>query len=544
MRIPIDRGSRQPLYRQIAAQLRAGILSGAIAAGSRLPATRRLAADLGVNRLTIESAYAELRADGLIAGRIGSGTRVLPRLPFPAPPARREPASWPLWQQELRPGLPRPGGRLPEEVAAGARAGREGETIDFGFGSGDPRLFPVDDFRRLLHAVLKRDGIQALGYGEHQGHAPLREAIARVLASQGLPAGVDDVIVTSGSQQAIALVAQLLLGPGDVVLTESPTYGGALDLFRSLAVRVIGVPADARGLPVEDLEPVLQTHHPKLIYTIPDFHNPTGACLDGDRRRLLLELADRYNVPLLEDDFVGDLRYEGRALPALKALDAGGRVIYVSTFSKMLMPGLRVGFLVADGPVRARLVERKRVNDLATSNPLQRALEAYVTVGRYETHLRRSCRRYRRRRDAMTGAIRRCLPAGVRFDVPRGGLFLWLRLPDGMDSGRLLAAARPLGVSFAPGARFFPDPADGAPYLRLNFAAWQEEKIAEGIRRLGEAFRQAERRPARTTTPATGTGSSRRSVSGRSSNRDRRSALSRPSRGAADTGRTSRDRTR
>ena len=262
-------------------------------------------------------------------------------------------------------------------------------------------------------------------------YGPLRETITHILASQGLQTRPENILITAGSQQALSLVSQLLLKPGDVILVESPTYSGALDLFRALGFKVVGIPVDGQGMQVEGLEKLLQQHHPKLIYTIPNFHNPTGTCLNSARRRQLIVLADRYNIPILEDDFVGDLRYEGRTQPALKALDPGGRVIYVSTFSKMLMPGLRVGFLVAEGPIYDCLVNFKRVNDLATSTLIQRALEAYVTVGRYQAHLRRSCQIFRKRRDVMLSAIQRYLPAGVHFDPPQGGLFIWLQLPKG-----------------------------------------------------------------------------------------------------------------
>src|SRR5512145_2665529 len=188
------------------------------------------------------------------------------------------------------------------------------------------------------------------------------------------------------------------------------------------------MPMDNQEMQVDKLETLLQQHHPKLIYTIPNFHNPTGTCLSSARRAQLIVLADRYNIPILEDDFVGDLRYEGRTQPALKALDPGGRVIYVSTFSKILMPGLRVGFLVAEGPIYESLVDFKRVNDLATSTLIQRALEAYVTVGRYQSYLRRSCQIFRKRRDAMLSVIQRHLPEEMHLDPPQGGLFMWLRL--------------------------------------------------------------------------------------------------------------------
>ncbi len=321
-------------------------------------------------------------------------------------------------------------------------------------------------------------------------YAPLRESITHILASQGLQTRPENILITAGSQQALSLVSQLLLKPGDIILVENPTYSGALDLFRALGFKVVGIPVDEQGMQVEGLEKLLQQHHPKLIYTIPNFHNPTGTCLNSARRRQLLVLADRYNVPILEDDFVGDLRYEGRTQPALKALDPGGRVIYVSTFSKMLMPGLRVGFLVAEGPIYDCLVDFKRVNDLATSTLVQRALEAYVTVGRYQAHLRRSCQIFRKRRDAMLSAIQRYLPAGVHFDPPQGGLFIWLRLPENLSSEELLPLAWEEGVDFAPGSPFFPEGIGSSTWLRLNFVAQAPDEIEEGIKRLGKAIKR------------------------------------------------------
>jgi GntR family transcriptional regulator/MocR family aminotransferase len=485
MRIPLDRQGAIPLYQQIKTHLRQGILSGSLAADTRLPASRQLAQDLGVNRITVENAYAELEAEGLIFSKLGSGTYVLPPDPLP-PLAKNSPgAPWPLWQQSVQDKTS--GGRLPAQMHKPAR---RPDLISFASGIGDANLFPAEDFRKVLQTVMRRDGIAALDYGERNGHAPLRESIAHILASQGIQTRPENVLITAGSQQALSLVSQLLLKPGDVILVENPTYSGALDLFRALGFKVVGIPVDGQGMQVERLEELLQQHHPKLIYTIPNFHNPTGTCLNGPRRRQLLVLADRYNVPILEDDFVGDLRYDGRTQPALKALDPGGRVIYVSTFSKMLMPGLRVGFLAAEGPVYDGLVSFKRVNDLATSTLVQRALEAYVTVGRYQAHLRRSCQIFRKRRDVMLAAIQRYLPAGVRFDPPQGGLFLWLQLPENMDSEKLLPLACEEGVDFAPGNGFFPDGIGGRGWLRLNFVAQAPDQINEGIKRLGKAVKR------------------------------------------------------
>jgi GntR family transcriptional regulator/MocR family aminotransferase len=485
MRIPLDRQSATPLYQQIKTYLRQGILSGSLAPDTRLPASRQLARDLGVNRITVETAYAELEADGLIFSKVGSGTYILPVKPLPPISKVASGTPWPLWQQGPRVKAEASGvGMLNETYATTEHP----ELINFSDGSGDSHLFPVDDFRKVLQSIMRRDGISALDYGERSGYAPLRSTLAHILASQGLQTQPENILITAGSQQALSLVSQLLLKPGDVILVESPTYAGALDLFRSLNFKVVGIPTDEQGMQVEMLEELLQQHHPKLIYTIPNFHNPTGTCLSSPRRRDLLVLADRYNVPILEDDFVGDLRYDGRTQPSLKALDPGGRVIYISTFSKMLMPGLRVGFLVADGPVYDSLVNFKYVNDLATSTLIQRALETYVTVGRYQSHLRRSCQVFRKRRDAMLAAIQRYLPDSVHMDTPQGGLFIWLRLPENLSSEKLLVFAHEEGVDFVPGNHFFPDNSNGKDWLRLNFVVQPPDKIDEGIHRLGKAI--------------------------------------------------------
>lgn len=487
MRIPLDRQSEIPLYKQIKSYLQQGILSGSLAADTRLPASRQLAQDLGVNRITIENAYAELEAEGLVYSRLGSGTYVLAPEPLLSLPKNTSDTPWPLWQQSV----------LAQEKVTRSKLSdlkrdptQYPKLISFASGIGDASLFPAEDIRKALQSVMRRDGIAALDYGERNGYGPLRESIAHILASQGIQTQPENILITAGSQQALSLVSQLLLNPGDVILVESPTYSGALDLFHSLGFKIVGIPVDAQGMQVDGLEKLLQQHHPKLIYTIPNFHNPTGTCLTTPRRRQLLVLAERYNIPVTEDDFVGDLRYEGHTQPALKALDPGGCVIYISTFSKMLMPGLRVGFIAADGPVYDALVNFKRIHDVATSALVQRALEAYVTVGRYQTHLRRSCQIFRKRRDVMIAAIQRYLPAAVRFDTPQGGLFIWLQLPKGLIAEELLPFAWEEGVDFAPGNPFFPDDVQGSHWLRLNFVAQEPEQIEVGIRKLGKAIKR------------------------------------------------------
>lgn len=487
MRLPIDRQSPIPLYRQIEDYLRQSILSGSLPPGAALPATRELARQLGVSRITVQNAYAGLESDGLILSREGSGTFVAPPLAPATPPPESE-ALWPLWQQEASNSpvfsktIYRP---IPDYQKLSPW------LIRF-TGVGDPQLFPVKDFLKAIQTVIRRDGVEALDYGEFgSGYPPLRQTITHILASQGIQAAPDQVLITSGSQQGIALVCQVLLKPGDAILVESPTYNLALELFRSLGLKILGVPVDGHGMKVESLEPLLQKWHPRLIYTIPNFQNPTGVCLSNSRRRMLLELARCYNVPILEDDYAGDLRYEGRTLPAIKALDQNGDVIYAGTFSKMLMPGLRLGFLVASGPIFNRLLSEKWVTDFTTSTLIQRTLDEYVSLGRYQAHLRRSCRLHLIRRDAMISAIRRYLPQEVYFEIPRGGLYLWLRLPEGFSALSLLSPALQAGVEFTPGSWFFPNPVEGERYLRLNFATQPPDRIEEGIRRLGEVMWRA-----------------------------------------------------
>jgi len=488
MRIPIDRESATPLYRQIEQFLRQQILSGRLTPEMRLPATRELAHSLGVNRITINSAYAELESQGLIFSSLGAGSFVsrssasFPRI------VRNEipPEGFPAWQGSLA-----GSGRWSEAVTRHRDlAGPQPDSgfISFAGGAGDERLFPVEEFRKTLQVVLCRDGHQALDYGERRGYRPLRVTIAGILTGEGIPAHPDQVLVTSGSQQAVALVAHLLLSPGDTVAVEVPTYSGALDLFRSLDLNIVGVPLDAEGMRLEVLEQVLADVGPRLVYTIPNFHNPTGICLGAERRRKLVDLGARFDVPILEDDYVGDLRYEGSDLPALKTLDVNGGVIYVRTFSKMLMPGLRIGYILAQGPVLGYLEECKRVSDLSSSSLIQRALESYITVGRYQAHLRRACSAYRRRRDRLMEELSAQIPHGVRWRAPAGGLFLWLEPPPGTSTTRVAEMAAEQSVGLVPSTCFYADGQD-RPFLRLNFADQPEDRIAEGAARLSRVLR-------------------------------------------------------
>ncbi len=487
MEIPLDRDSALPLYLQIQQHLTRLIREGALAPHTPLPATRQLAADLGVNRITVSNAYAELEAAGLVYAQTGRGTFV-GELPT-GTPLNRAPAqddTQPLWQQALaaRP-LPSTDGQWRRLMGQANGPG----VISFAGGVPDLDTFPVDDFRKAMQAVFSRDGQAALDYDPVQGYPPLREAIARFLGEQGIAVGADEIFIASGSQQALSLAAMALCRPGDTVLVESPTYANALQLFRWLETRLVGIPMDDEGMRVDLLEHLLQHQRPRLLYTIPTFHNPTGATLSGRRRRELLALAGRYGLPVIEDDYLGDLRYDGAREPSLRALDRDGNVIHVSTFSKMLMPGPRVGYVLARGPLLERLVDLKRQTDLGTSGLIQRALEVYIGEGRWRAHTRRVSRVYRGRRDAMAAAMQQHFPPQAQWSTPKGGFFVWVRLPEGVSIHDLYRAALERGVAFAPGPLFFPGP-PAYPAFRLSFAGHPPERIAEGIERLSEALRE------------------------------------------------------
>ncbi len=486
MRIPLDREIEKPLYRQIQKFLRREILTGALPEDTKLPSTRKLADELGVSRITVNNAYAELEVEGLVYTRLGSGTFVAPNVGG-AIRARKEKTAidqWPVWQQNL--GFASPLSFSEKSDRIGMLMEVNEETISFTKEIGASELYPVKDFFRAVQDVLRQDRGEALGYGDSEGYLPLRKTISLILSSQGIPTYPENVLITSGSQQAIVLIANVLLHPGDTVMLESPTYPGAIMVFRSLGVRMVGIPIDEGGMVVEEAEDLIRKFHPSMIYTVPTFQNPTGTCLSTNRRHQLIQLAERYNVPIVEDEFVGDLRYEGQAKPALKALDPGGMVIYIGTFSKVLIPALRIGYIVSSGPVLEYLKREKKRMDLASSTLIQRALEKYISVGRYESHLNKAKRIYKERRDVMESAIRKHMPEGCSWFSPQGGLFLWLGLPGDLSTTGLYPVAAEEGVSYGPGALFYHDREDSSS-MRLNFTLNPPEEIEEGIQRLSRA---------------------------------------------------------
>jgi len=297
------------------------------------------------------------------------------------------------------------------------------------------------------------------------------------------------VLVVSGSQQGLDLVARVFIDPGDVVVVEEPTYIGALQSFRVAGAKIIGIPVDEDGMRTDILASILERERPKLIYTLPTYQNPSGAVMSVERRRHLLELASRWHVPILEDDPYSELRYEGEPLPSLKALDDNDLVLYQSTFSKVLFPGLRIGYLVVPPVVLRQLALAKQGVDLHANTFSQHLLERFVRDGHFAAHIENSKPVYRRRRDRMVAALRRDPSIGLDFDVPKGGFYIWCRLPEGVEQSALLANAAARGVVFLPGRACYPtEPTENC--IRLNFSHASEDSIEVGIERFLEGVRE------------------------------------------------------
>jgi 2-aminoadipate transaminase len=489
--IPLDREKPVALPRQIQAYLERLIRERLLTPGMKLPATRDLAQQLGVNRATVAQAYEELVAAGWARAHVGQGTFVAESPGTQAAPEAQVPSQVPLnW-----PGLFSRSAQIvvAEEDrtrALASTAAANPSVISFAGGMPDSGLFPTDAFRRVLNDVIREDGAALLQYYPAGGYPPLRQYLSTYLLRFGLEARPDDIIIVNGSQQGFDLIARTLLDPGDAVAIEDPTYPRALQVFRSFGAQLLAVPWDTSGPRVDAFERLLERHAPKLFYCQPSAHNPTGLSLTLETARRLLDVAARHQVPVVEDGFDGSLYYGERPAVPLKALDRDGVVIYIGTFSKILFPGLRLGWLVGPRPVLDRLLAAKQLADLHTSALLQAAVHRFCERKLLDRHVTRVAREYARRRALLLAALRRRMPAEVTWTEPQGGFSLLVTLPPGLDAGALLPAAGERGVAFTPGAAFFVD-GGGERTLRLSFSSVAAARIDEGVKRLAETIRAA-----------------------------------------------------
>jgi 2-aminoadipate transaminase len=467
----LDRSSSTPLYQQLRDQIRQRIFSGSLPAGTRLPPERTLANTLGVNRTTVVNAYRELAAEGLVEGRVGHGTVVMaPPTPPPEGPVR--PMHWASVSEAEDP------------VVADINAVvRRGGSISFAHGEMSPDLFPTPMLGELFGRAFS-GGRAPLGYGPVAGYLPLREAIA---GRTGVSPG--EVLVMAGSQLALYLISRVLLQPGDTVVVEVPSYINTLGIFTSAGVRVVPAPVDRDGLQVDGLGEVFLRYRPKLLFTVPTFQNPLGVTMSLERRRQLLQLAARHQVGIVEDDPYGELRFAGDPIPSLKALDPGGYVIYVSSFSKSVTPGLRMAWMSASPAVIERIAAARGTLDFRAALLNQWVMNEFLREGMLDRHLAELRPKLLHRRDMLVQALRHAMPPGVTWHVPTGGYHLWCTLPPPLRARRLLSEAAREGVTFIPGDYYGPGD-EARRGIRLNFTYPREGEMAEGVRRMATAVRR------------------------------------------------------
>jgi 2-aminoadipate transaminase len=483
--------SHIPLYVQLRDQLRALVHCGELRPGDRIPASRELAFHLGVHRTTVANAYAELESEGLIQGHVGRGTFICgtpTAREFTPPPRSISNGGGVRWEALFA-------DERAEENLSRLMADVPPDAIAFITAKPSEDSFPVEDFRRCCNAVLRREGRQILQLGSSDGYEPLKRVLLEMLRGGGIPANDNQLLITDGCQQALDLICKAFLRPGDSVVLENPAYPGAIAIFSGARVRCLGVPVETSperlgyaGLDLNALEAVLVQNRVKLMVVTPDFQNPTGTTLPVPERRRLLEIAARYQVPVIEDHIYAGLRVRGNALPSLRALDRHSVVVHIDSFSKIAFPGLRVGWCVGPESVIERLRLVKQATDLHTDQLAQASLAEFVRRGLLERHVAKMRKIYRSRLEALEEALAEHMPEGVSWTPPEGGMSLWVTLPPGFDAGELLIHVRERGVLFVPGRYFYiqnPQPNT----LRLGFAGIDERRIARGVATLGEMLR-------------------------------------------------------
>jgi DNA-binding transcriptional MocR family regulator len=498
MFLSIDKAAGLPVYQQIRDGIIALIKAGTLAAGDKLPGTRELATQLGVSRKTVLIAYLELAADSWVESRPGSSTFVLDRTSL-THPARRSPAievlppmeldgprmDWSPFEFDSRySGMPRHDYSGPEEWISFARA------------IPDVRLFPFERIKKVSGQMLWDPKAYFFDYGHPQGYQPLVEYLGMRLAKEGINTSgdVNGVVITSGFQVSLNLILSMLVKPGDVVAVEDPTFNSILNLLDAHQITHRGIPMEHDGMDVDYLERLLTRgkhgERPTALITIPTLHNPTGTTMSREKRERLIQLAQRHNMPIIEDAWSMLMPGDGRREPSLKTLDTGGHVIQIGSFSKCFLPGTRVAWVVLPADIAVSFVRAKRALDRSDSYFLQTLVYEFIKKGYLDLHLRKVERIYRARRELMDDLMRQHFPHDVSWKRPSGGLSFWVSLPAGMSSHAVLEKAVPAGLEFAPSSFFYIDRHDG-PQMRLSFSTLTQPQLRQGVRRLGVVIQRA-----------------------------------------------------
>jgi len=455
--IQLDKNGEKPLYLQLYEILFQYITEGKLRHGEQLPPIRKLAEQLGVNNVTVVNAYRMLEKHNLVYKTVGSGTFV----------------------------------SLPAATMAAAETNLYNETtagFDFASATLSPELFPVADFKRIMNEVIEREGGRAFSSEESQGVLCLRQEICNFLRNYQLQTQPEQIQIISGAQQGIDILAKSLLNPGDCVIVEKPTYTGAFLVFQGRGAKVCEVPMAPDGMQMETLVEMIEKFHPKLIYVMPDFQNPTGYRYSLAKRQALLQLAKKHDFYLIEDDQLSELRYTTGKVPLLKALDLAERVIYIKSFSKLLIPGVRLGFLVMPPQICDRVLKAKQFTDITTSGFTQRVLAEYLRQDCWQEQLERVRLACQKRYGKLLAVLQATMPDWVSYARPDGGLYVWVRLADGYSAQELSTLAAKRQVNLLPGHIFFPTQHTDQ-YFRLSFAAIAESRIEEGMKILAQIIK-------------------------------------------------------
>jgi 2-aminoadipate transaminase len=485
--------SHIPLYIQLRDQLRSLVNAGDLRPGDRIPASRELALILGVHRTTVANAYAELESEGLIQGHVGRGTFIRNngnglKITPPAPPALNGNSDGLRWELLYA-------GERNEEILTRLMASAPANALSFLMARPAEEFFPIEELQACVQTALRREGQEILNVGASDGYAPLKEALLDFLHHDGFAVKDDSLLITDGCQQALDLIAKAFVRSGDTVVLENPTYPGACAVFNGAHARCLGVPVRTHpepgsplGIDVDALESTLAANRVKLIVLTPDFHNPTGTSMPVASRRRVLELAARYQVPIVEDHIYARLHARDERPPSLKHLDRANLVIHIDSFAKIAFPGLRVGWIIAPPGAIERLRLVKQMTDLHTGQLAQAAMAEFIKRGMFQKHIARMRKIYADRLHVLDDSLRKFMPEGVRWTRPEGGMCLWLELPPGFDASELMMHARERGVLFAPG-RYFYVQSPLPNTLRLGFANLNEKQIQRGVSTLAELLR-------------------------------------------------------
>ena len=365
------------------------------------------------------------------------------------------------------------------------------EVISFAGGLPAPELFPIEEMKKVDEAIYNEEGRKAVQYGTTEGYLPLREEICKRMKDKFfVDCKPEDIVVTTGSQQALFILAQILVDKNQTILMESPSYMGAIMAFDPVGPKYTEVPTDDQGIVPEELEKILAADDSiRMIYVIPEFQNPTGITWPVERRKAFMDIVNKYDVVVLEDDPYGEIRYDIEKLPSLKSMDTQGKVVFLGSFSKIFMPGLRLGWIVANPEIIDKFVKFKQAVDLGTSTFGQRQATYFLKMFDMEAHIAKITALYAKRRDLMYQSMEKYFPEGVTFTYPKGGLFTWVTLPEGMDAKELMPKCLAKDVAYVPGGIFYPN-GGNANHFRLNYSNMPEDRIVEGIKRLGDVLKE------------------------------------------------------